>query len=491
MTKVPVLFLSADPTGTLSLQEDLRSIQVKVRAAEYRDALHFDIRPAARLDDVVQALYETRPRIVHFSGHGCSDGLMFVGTDGHTPQWASVEDLTELFTAFRGEIGLVVLSACSTGVQARAIADVVGCAIGTPARIADEAAIAFNAEFYRALAFGESVEGARAKTCAVLALNGLDTVRPEVAAGPGVDPGELIIVPRRRWWPAVVSTLLLLCVVAFTGLRGSGGDEPLVPPPPAPPEAFAAAVELHRVGNYAASFPLFKIAAEAGNPEAMGFVGSAFLHGQGTERTPELAAHWLAQAADKRDGRGMNAYGLAYEEGFGVAQSYYHARQWYQAAAAEKNEAEAMRNLARLYRRGLGTARSDSLALAWSLKAADAGSLEAMVDVGMMYAEGVKGRRDMDEALRWLRRAADLGSSRAMYAIGRLHEGARDFDLALGWYRMAAQAGSADAMNGLGVLYQNGWGVAADRAQASGWYRRAVKAGSPVARGNLAALEGG
>jgi TPR repeat protein len=217
----------------------------------------------------------------------------------------------------------------------------------------------------------------------------------------------------------------------------------------------------------------------------------AFLRGQGTERTPELAAHWLTQAANRRDARGMNAFGLAYEEGFGVAQSYRWARHWYEVAAMEKNDGEAMRNLARLHRKGLGTVRHDSMALAWYLKAVGTGSVEAMVDVGTMYAEGLDGRRDANQALGWYQRAADVGSPRAMHAIGRLYEDARNFGQALAWYRKAAGAGSAEAMNNLGVLYQNGWGVTPDRAEASHWYRLAAEAGSPAAAGNLTVLEGG
>lgn len=539
MRKVPVVFLSADPTHTLSLHEDLRSIQEKVRAAEYRDVLDFDTCPAARLDDMVQALYKTKPQIVHFSGHGSHDGLMFVGSDGVSRDWVSTEDVTELFTAFRGDIRLVVLSACSTHDQARAIANVVGCAIGTPADIADEAAIVFNAEFYRALAFGESVQGACTKACAVLAAKKLDQVRPKLLVAPGVDPAQVTLVDDPGLFtPIPVSSLALspvsvsvplpdpgvvpvpphsavlirraapraVLLVAACGLvlgaqqLLSGKDRPWPPENGATDsttisrlsaaEALSAARELHRVGNYAAAVPRFRRAAEAGNSEAMGFLGMAFLRGQGTERTPELAAHWLALAADRRDARGMNAYGLAYEEGFGVGQSYRWARHWYEVAATEKNDMEAMRNLARLHRQGLGTVRHDSLALAWYLNAVGAGSVEAMVDVGTMYAEGVNGRRDADQALRWLQRAADAGSPRAMHAIGRLHEDTRNFGQALAWYRRAAKAGSAEAMNNLGVLYQNGWGVTADRAEASRWYRRAAQAGSPAAAGNLTALEG-
>jgi TPR repeat protein len=374
------------------------------------------------------------------------------------------------------------------------IAEIVGCAIGTPATIADEAAIAFNAEFYRAIAFGESVQGAYDKACSAIGAHNLDAVRPELETGEGVDPAQLFLVkkptpmPRRR---LAAGAALLVALLGMTQvLTGSEESPPPVVSLMTPPvEALATALELQRGRNHADAFPFLKRAAEAGNAEAMGYLGIAYLRGEGTERTPELAAYWLKKAAEKRDARGMNAYGQAYEEGFGVGQSNRWAEHWYEAAATEQNDVEAMRNLARLYRQAPGTVRHDSLALAWSLKAVDAGSVDAMVDIGLMYAEGVHGQRDPNQALGWFQRAADAGSPRAMHAIGRLNEEARNFRYAMAWYRKAADAGSAEAMNSLGVLYQNGWGVAPNRAQAARWYRRAARAGSPAAEASLAALE--
>ncbi|MFL5540959.1 MAG: CHAT domain-containing protein, partial [Longimicrobiaceae bacterium] len=216
MKKVPVVFFSADPTRKLFLDEDLREIKEKVRAAEYR-ALDFDVRLAARFDDLQQALYETKPQIVHFSGHADHRGLMLVHEDGHTPYWVSTRDLEQLFTAFRGNIRLVVLSGCSTGPQAKAIANVVGCAIGTPAAILDKAAIVFNAAFYRAIAFGESVKGAHEKGCAALP-GELDEVLPTLEARADVDPAQVILVhnPWRalKRWGAVAALLIFSSGVA-------------------------------------------------------------------------------------------------------------------------------------------------------------------------------------------------------------------------------------------------------------------------------------
>ncbi|HET7463127.1 MAG TPA: CHAT domain-containing protein [Longimicrobium sp.] len=202
MSKVKVLFVAADPESAnpdrpdprLLLDEDVRRIREKVRAAEYRDALEFHYCWAARPDDLLQALNELSPRVVHFSGHGGVNGLVLVGEDGE-PQTVPAAALTRLFETFRGEIRLVLLIACHTLELAHALAPCVGCAIGSRGALPDEAGILFGASFYRALAFGKSVQAAFQQASALLLMEGFGAeVLPELVAGPGVDPAALVLV---------------------------------------------------------------------------------------------------------------------------------------------------------------------------------------------------------------------------------------------------------------------------------------------------------
>jgi TPR repeat protein len=580
MSKATVLFFAADPLSAppdgrvprLLLDEDVRQIRQKVRAAEHRDALEFDVRWATRTDDLLQALLERRPQVVHFSGHGGSDGLVLVSADGLRPHHVDAAALAQLFAAFRGDIRVVVLNACFSLPQAKAIAEVVGCAIGTHSRISDEAAITFGASFYRAIAFGCSVQAAYDQARAALALEHFDDREcPALVVRPGVDAARLVLVqpdagvadgtpaaagasreeprgPARgvlgpRSGAGVIAATLVLATGAVlardrwidpgpprverpAGRQAGGGPEPgggasggvkaadsvgarrvplletgsprSVAASPIPADASAAPAELesgralYQSGNFDAAFPRFRSAAEAGNPEAMGFLGIMYLRGQGTARSPELAILWLRRAGEARDPRGMNALGVAYQNGNGVDRSYRWARHWYTAAAEEKGYAAAMLNLGSLYRQGLGVERSDTRALAWYRKAASAGSLDAMVDAGLMYENGWGTPRDTDHALRLYRTAADAGLARGMFAMGRVYQHGvgvdQDYGEARTWYLKAERAGSADAMNNLGVLYQNGWGVRTNRNEAIRWFRKAAAAGSAVAEGNLAAL---
>ena len=195
--KIKVLFLSANPAKTKRLQIDkeIREIQAKIRSAEYRDAFEFIPRLAARPDDLVQALLEHKPEIVHFSGHGSdAQELLFLDEKGRAKP-VSTEALVHVFRTLKDNIRLVLLNACSTRAQAEAIAGTIDCTIGMRAPIGDEAAIVFAASFYRALGFGRSVRDAFELGNAGLLLEGIPEAKtPVLMTRSGIDASFVTIV---------------------------------------------------------------------------------------------------------------------------------------------------------------------------------------------------------------------------------------------------------------------------------------------------------
>jgi TPR repeat protein len=409
-----------------------------------------------------------------------------------------------------------VLNACFSLPQARAIADVVGCAIGTGGGISDEAAITFGASFYSAIAFGCSVQAAYDQARAALALDHFDDREcPQLVVAPGIDPTELFLIsaktggpgemeeagPRgqvptpapaptvkRRRMGRVGKTIVAL---ALTGAAVIASVN--LPPRVGSPKGsctLAAGKEFNRVGNDTAAFLCFKLAAAAGNLEATGLLGVAYLYGQGTERQPALAIEWLRRAAYKRDRRGMNELATAYQNGNGVSRNGHWARYWYRVAA-KHGYPEAMRNLGNLFE----NEQSYDSAHVWYRTAARAGSLDAMIDGGRMYENGVGTPQNLEEARRLYRTAAEAGLIPGMLEMGRIYQNAigvpQDYEKARAWYEKAAAAGSGGGMNNLGILYQFGWGVQKDREAALQWYRRAIHAGSTTAAANLRKLEAG
>jgi hypothetical protein len=207
-----VLFLAANPVAMplLQLGEECRAIEDKIRAAKFRERLRFRSRWAARPDDLLQALHEDDPAVLHFTGHGAgAQGLCFLAEDGGVLRVNS-DGLGQVIRAAGDSIELVVLNACYTKVQAEALIAHVSCVIGMPSTIGDKSAIVYAAELYRALAFGKSVAIAHQCGLAALALAlhsmadsmrdvdvaeaVLRTTPPELLVRTGVDAGHVHIV---------------------------------------------------------------------------------------------------------------------------------------------------------------------------------------------------------------------------------------------------------------------------------------------------------
>jgi hypothetical protein len=198
--KVKILFLAANPkdTSQLRLDEEIREIHAKIRAAEFRDSFELLSRWAVRPLDLLQAFNEVQPHIVHFSGHGCRKAeLILEDNDGNAKPVSEVA-LVSLFKNVKDNIRLVLLNACHSEHQARAISQQIECTVGMNVAIGDEAAIIFASMFYGALAFGRSVGQAFEQGRTALMLQGIaEENTPVLLTRPGVDALTVSFVNRR------------------------------------------------------------------------------------------------------------------------------------------------------------------------------------------------------------------------------------------------------------------------------------------------------
>jgi len=173
--KLNVLFLAADPSNTtrLRLGEELREIQQKLQMAKEREQFNLQERMSVRPEDLTQALLDTSPRIVHVSGHGTHDGaLCFEDRNGITHP-IEPTGLAALFEQFADQVNCVVLNACYSERQARAVVKHINYVIGMKQEIADKAAIAFAVGFYQGLGAGLSIEDAYYLGCVQIKLRGI------------------------------------------------------------------------------------------------------------------------------------------------------------------------------------------------------------------------------------------------------------------------------------------------------------------------------
>lgn len=168
-----ILFLSANPTDTSRLRLDLEFREVQEGLLRARSRVNLQQRWATRITDLRRALLEAQPELLHISAHGTPDkGLVFEDDRGYARP-VEGEALAELFALFSPQLKCVVLNACYSALQARAIADHVDYVIGMDSAIPDDAAIAFSVAFYDGVAAGKSMEFAFTIGRNAVALEGL------------------------------------------------------------------------------------------------------------------------------------------------------------------------------------------------------------------------------------------------------------------------------------------------------------------------------
>jgi hypothetical protein len=199
--RITVLFLSANPIDQqqLRLDEEVRSIGEMIRKSEHRDVVKLESRWAVRPLDVLQAINECHPRIVHFSGHGSDqDEIVFQDNSGHA-KLVTKEAIVQAMAASSDDIQLVFFNTCYSRGQAEAVVEHVPTAIGMNTSIGDDAARVFSAQFYSALGFGLSVERAFQQAKAALMLEGIpEQDTPELFVASGLNADDLVLVRPRE-----------------------------------------------------------------------------------------------------------------------------------------------------------------------------------------------------------------------------------------------------------------------------------------------------
>lgn len=194
---ITVLFLAANPLdqAELRLDEEVRSIGEMIRKAEHRDAVRLESRWAVRPLDVLQAINECRPGIVHFSGHGSNqDEIIFQDNSGNSKP-VSKEAIVQTLAAASDDIQLVFFNACYSRGQAEAVVTHIPAAIGMNAAIGDNAARVFAAQFYSAIGFGHTITRAFQQARAAMMLEGIpEENTPELFVAPGLDGDGLTLI---------------------------------------------------------------------------------------------------------------------------------------------------------------------------------------------------------------------------------------------------------------------------------------------------------
>lgn len=148
-----ILILSA------RLDEKIGDIEEGILLPRNRDKFDLKCLSALRYKDLRKTLLDYRPHIVHFIGHGDSDGIKIEVESGKV-EHVSTESLDELFKLCADFVQCVILSSCYTNVQADVIVEHIDFVIGIRDKIPDAAVKAFSIAFYDNLLAGLPMEKA-------------------------------------------------------------------------------------------------------------------------------------------------------------------------------------------------------------------------------------------------------------------------------------------------------------------------------------------
>jgi hypothetical protein len=164
-----VLFLAASPKDLkpLSPDEELRKIEQELQLGPSNDFV-LKSHVAARLTDISRSLVRYKPHVVHFSGHGASDGGLYVADENGFSKPVNPQGLAEMFGRYRDMIRCVVVNACHSEQLAAAMSRYIDYVVGMHSEVGDSAAILFSVGFYQALFGGETVPQAFRLACSLL-----------------------------------------------------------------------------------------------------------------------------------------------------------------------------------------------------------------------------------------------------------------------------------------------------------------------------------
>ncbi|MDP5171589.1 MAG: CHAT domain-containing protein [Bacteroidia bacterium] len=200
-----ILFMASNPTNTgqLRLGEEHREVEQSLRESGMREKFALTERFAVTAKSLFTALLDESPQVVHFSGHGqmIKDNQAASGSDtGYRSLVFSLADEPEPMEGYTGGIVVedsegkarlvkasalatlfgnisgikcVVLNACYSESQAKAILEKVPYVIGMNTAVPDKTAIAFASGFYRSLGNGRDYENSFALAKSLVELEGL------------------------------------------------------------------------------------------------------------------------------------------------------------------------------------------------------------------------------------------------------------------------------------------------------------------------------
>jgi len=153
-----------------------------------------EVEAATRTRDIIRAINEHHPRVIHFCGHSNDSCLVLLSERNEAKPFDS-RFLAEILAADDSDVELVILNSCDSLPQAGNLLPTVPHVIGTIAPLYDNWALDFSRVFYSSIAYGKSISSAYLHATAYLgAEHGSEAADLyQLRSADGHDPKEITL----------------------------------------------------------------------------------------------------------------------------------------------------------------------------------------------------------------------------------------------------------------------------------------------------------
>ncbi len=192
-----VLFVSAnpDPTSPLKVEQEENRIAKVRNGSTHQNGVRIESLPDLDLVEFAKSLRLHKPAVLHFSGHGGSDGSLHMRDENGEPCNMHPDGVALLVSLQKDTLRLVVLNACYSDELSRRLVDHIDCVIGMTDAVSDDAAILFAQSFYSALFDGRSIAESFATASAIVTARYHDEREtPSIRSRAGLDAATITLV---------------------------------------------------------------------------------------------------------------------------------------------------------------------------------------------------------------------------------------------------------------------------------------------------------
>ena len=172
---IKILFIKVNPIGTTNLFLDVEENNIEDSLVSSANRDYFDIKSkGAVTKDMLHSNLETyKPDILHISGHGSDDGVLyFHDVDNHKKE-LSLDMFSEFIQNYKPNLKCVFMNACFSLMNTKEFNSIDNLAvIGMNNEVPNDTALSFSRAFYTSFFEGKSVSDSFRTAVDVVGLDG-------------------------------------------------------------------------------------------------------------------------------------------------------------------------------------------------------------------------------------------------------------------------------------------------------------------------------